>query len=102
MDIAAFKRAFKVAAETRNRKIRWTAPTKPWQTQTSLKTVKSKLDLLDNDNPTEKQLSDISQAINGLPQDSQTKYKVALDGLKAEMSKVTVEKAKTSARPAPP
>jgi hypothetical protein len=99
--VAQFKAAFQLGAATKNKKIRWTAPQKFWQSQTSLKDIKTALDDLDGcaDDERRAKLAEVRKAIAALEPKKRTKYEDALKDLGAELDKMVVESSETLAGP---
>jgi hypothetical protein len=95
--VAQFKAAFKLGAEAKNKKIRWTVPTKVLQKQTSLAAIKTALDNLQNcaDHEREAKLALVRNAIAGLDAKKRTKYDDALKDLEAELDQMVVSAATT-------
>jgi Domain of unknown function (DUF4135) len=99
--VAQFKAAFKLGAETKNKKIRWNAPAKFWQSQTSLKDVKKTLDELDGcpDDERKTRLAAVRKAIADLDPKKRAKYDDALKDLEKELDQLVVASEQTLAGP---
>ena len=81
--IEAFKAAFKLSAEAINAKISWDSG---WfKQQTALASVVTALEAYDENNALET-ISQVSAAIEALPDKAKTKYKTALDALRLNIT----------------
>lgn len=93
VDVVAFKKAFKEAAEKINKDIRWKAPkglNKIWHTESSIAIVGKFVDKL-GDPPTLEQVTDVIDVIKGVSPEGKLKYGDALDELMTQMKELQKE-----------
>jgi hypothetical protein len=93
VDVVAFKKAFKEAAEKINKDIRWKAPkglNKIWHTESSIAIVGKFVDKL-GDPPTLEQVTDVIEVIKGVSPEGKLKYGAALNELMTQMKELQKE-----------